>query len=82
MAKTSKFSLVLRLIYAILIILLLFIPKIIVHLLRILESVSRILKNTISFFIEQVQKEALIYNTDKRWEDQSQKVASERKEKS
>lgn len=46
------------LVYAVLIFLLLAVPRTIVIALSIVEAVSRILKNTISFFVEQVNEEA------------------------
>ncbi len=71
MSKTTKLSLVLTLLYSILIFLLLLIPKILVQILKIIESISRILKNTLSFFIEQVKKEALIYNDENYGKERS-----------
>lgn len=55
------------LIYTVLIFLLLLVPRTIVIALSIVESVSRILKNTISFFVEQVNEEAFTQNKVKRY---------------
>lgn len=48
----------LKFIYILIISLLLLIPRIIVLALAIVESVSRVMKNTTAFFIEQVKNEA------------------------
>lgn len=54
----KTFKTFLKFIYILVISLLLLVPRIIVLALAIVESVSRVMKNTTSFFIEQVKNEA------------------------
>lgn len=54
----KTFKTFLKFIYILVISLLLLVPRIIVLALAIVESVSRVMKNTTSYFIEQVKNEA------------------------